>query len=132
MQYNVPRNICCDFDGTICTFGYPGIGPIKKGSIDAAHKLKSLGFRIIVSSCRTCKYYPEIFAPNGGITGKEADVHKNMVAYLDEHKYPYDEIDEGEKGKPLADYYIDDKGVFWVDDWEKIVEFIVNKELSKA
>lgn len=131
MQYNVPKNICIDFDNTICTFAYPNIGPMKKGALEAAHYLRSMGFRIIVSSCRTCKYYPEIFAPNGGVTGKGAGVHKDMVSWLDAHKYPYNEIDEGEKGKPLADYYVDDKGVFFVDDWEKIVEFIVNKELGR-
>jgi hypothetical protein len=40
-----------------------------------------------------------------------------MIAFLDANDIPYDEIDDGSKGKPGALYYIDDKAIRFEDNW---------------
>lgn len=117
-----PR-VCLDFDATLCGFDYPGIGPIEPGALAAVRRLKELGCYVIVSSCRTCGHFPEIFAPDGQV-GKDSKVHKEMVAWLDAHNVPYDEVDDGTKGKPLADLYVDDKGYRYAGNWADVVKFV--------
>lgn len=129
-QYSCPRNIVVDFDGTICDFAFPGIGSIKSGALYALTTLRSMGFRIIISSCRTCKFYPEIFAAEDGKMGADSIGHKAMVKWLDDNKVPYDEVDDGIKGKPMADYYIDDKGVHYNNDWCSVIQNIISREMS--
>lgn len=119
-EYKTPRNIVVDFDGTLCDFAYPDIGPIKKNAVATLKLFKSMGFNIIISSCRTCKYYPEIFAAKDGILGKYSKGHLAMVDWLEYNGVPYDEVDDGTKGKPMADYYIDDKGIRFEDNWREI------------
>ena len=117
------RRICIDFDATLCGFAYPDIGPIESGALEAVKRFKELGCYVIVSSCRTCGHFPEIFAPDGRI-GKESKVHKDMVDWLDARGVPYDEVDDGTKGKPLADLYVDDKGYRYTGDWAAVVKFV--------
>lgn len=118
---SAPRTICVDFDGTICDFAFPGIGPPKQGVAAALSTFRALGYRILIYSCRSCSWYPEIF---GAEPVPERARVKEMVAYLDAHGIPYDEIDDGAKGKPLADFYIDDKGIRFENNWASIVQFI--------
>jgi hypothetical protein len=54
-----------------------------------------------------------------------------MIAFLEEHKIPYDEIDDGTKGKPLADYYIDDKAIRFTDNWVGIAGAIALADLTE-
>lgn len=127
---NVPRMIAVDFDGTVCNFAYPGIGEPQAGVRDALTKLKELGFHLHIYSCRSCHWYPEIFTPEDE---KDTAVleRKTVVAmkeYLDKHQIPYDTIDDGSKGKPMCDYYIDDKGVRFDNNWQEIAHAITLQE----
>lgn len=116
----VPKTIVIDFDGTICDFAYPSIGAIKPGVKEALSLFRWLGYHIVISSCRTCKHHPDVFSCQGKY-GKE---HIEMVDWLDANEVPYDEIDDGTKGKPVADFYIDDKGVRFDNNWSEIATFI--------
>jgi hypothetical protein len=119
-------SICVDFDGTICDFAFPNCGPLKPGVKEALEQFRSQGFYIIISSCRTCGWNEEVFG-NGDVPVRGRPAVKSMVAYLDEHALPYDEIDFGEKGKVLADYMIDDRGISFRENWSQIANFIAQR-----
>lgn len=123
---SAPRTIAVDFDGTICDFAYPYVGAPKKGVRQALEKFKALGFQIIVFSCRTSHYLPEIFGEKSCPERQKAI--KAMVDFLAVHQIPYDSIDSGELGKPLADYYIDDKAVRFENNWAAIAHAIEANE----
>jgi hypothetical protein len=127
MSQSVPRMICVDFDGTLCNFAYPGIGEPKAGAREALIRLRSLGYRIHIYSCRTCHWYPDIFLTTPEEIARstfERKVAREMIEWLDQHDMPYDSIDDGSLGKPVADYYIDDKGIRFDDNWEKVAAAI--------
>lgn len=119
---SAPKTIAVDFDGTICDFAYPQVGEPKKGVREALEKFKALGFKIIIFSCRTSHYLPEVFGVKSSPSRQWAI--KVMVDFLAEHKIPYDTIDDGELGKPLADFYIDDKAVRFENNWAAIAHAI--------
>lgn len=110
------RDICVDFDGTIVDFEYPNIGKAKPGVKEALTRLRKLGYNVIIFSCRTSKYYPESFPP-----ARNKVLVAEMKWFLDEAGIPYDDIDDGSKGKPFADFYIDDKAVEYRNNWPEIV-----------
>jgi len=122
----VPKIIAVDFDGTLCHFDYPDIGAIKPGAREALVRLKELGYYIVIYSCRSCLWSPEIFGdPDEDLYDiPNRKLVKAMEKWLNEHDIPYDEIDYGQKGKPTARAYIDDKGVRFEDNWPEVVRFI--------
>lgn len=96
--------IAVDFDGTICVSRYPKIIRLRflaRPVLRWAHKRHT----IILWTCRN------------GAALEEA------LKWLDEHKVPYDYVNEnppeqiklwgGDCRKVSADFYIDDKGVGW-------------------
>lgn len=127
-----PKRIAIDFDGTLCEFAFPQIGPIKHGAKEAVDIFRALGFKIIIWSCRTCHWDYDVY---GGDDPSEPTLErervKDMIAWLDKHGIAYDEIDDGSKGKPGADYYIDDKGLRFTDNWNDIASFILRIEMDK-
>jgi beta-phosphoglucomutase-like phosphatase (HAD superfamily) len=111
-------NIIVDFDNTICERAvYPEAGPPKDGVKEALLELKSMGFSIIIWSCRTSR-----------------DVYPHMIERMEQMKYMkewflkydmgncYDEILMMDK--PNADIYIDDRAVQFSDNWGEIVKQI--------
>lgn len=124
MSDKPPKSIAVDFDGTLCDWCYPEVGKIKPGAKEALQRFRELGYRIIIWSCRTCDYFPEIFAPNGLLPPEQRRVFQEMKAWLDDHQIPYDEIDLGRMGKPMCDYYIDDKAVRFENNWPAIQQLI--------
>lgn len=103
--------IAIDFDGTICDHAFPKIGDPKAGVKDAIHRLRNMGFYVIIWTCRTCHWNYEVFGGDPTTHTFERPAVKDMIAWLKEQGIEYDEIDDGSRGKPLADYYIDDKAV---------------------
>lgn len=111
--------LCIDFDGTICDFDYPEMGEPKAGIKEAFQRLKDRGWTIHILSCRTnveLKKYP---------IDRTMQV-REMKEYLDKHEIPYDEVLN--KDKPLAVWYIDDRGISFQDNWDEIVKEILNDE----
>ena len=43
-----------------------------------------------------------------------------METYLKKYEIPYDQVLN--KDKPIANFYIDDRGIGFRDDWEKVLE----------
>jgi hypothetical protein len=120
----VPKTIAVDFDGTLCDFNYPDIGPPKPGAIEALTRFRAEGYQVVIWSCRTCSYYMDIFCPDGEAPA-DRKVYQDMKAWLDRHGVPYDWIDMGDKGKPMCDFYVDDKAVRFKDNWPEVEAFIL-------
>lgn len=117
--------ICVDFDDTLCASKYPACGPMKEGARDALIRFRELGYLILIYSCRGCHWHYDIFAPESkGQPVMERPHVINMREWLIEHDIPFDEIDDGSRGKPWAQFYIDDKGIRFENNWEEITAFV--------
>lgn len=113
-------NICCiDFDGTIVDFAYPDIGAPKPGVKEALQELKKMGFKIHIHSCRTSKEL------NPLQYDKTQHLIK-MMKFFKKNDIPYDKIIT-EVDKPIARYYIDDKGIEFTN-WNDVINKIKSKE----
>jgi hypothetical protein len=55
-----------------------------------------------------------------------------MIWFLKEAGIPYDEVDDGTKGKPFADFYIDDKAIEFKDNWPEIAARIEKEGILKG
>lgn len=104
----IKGTIAIDFDGTIVEHAYPHIGKLKKDARRVINRLYQ-DWRIIIWTCRN---NPRL----GNIEAKLAAVRK----FLDEARILYDEIDTGKQGKVIADWYIDDRGIAFRDNWAEI------------
>ena len=127
IKYNVPKVIAVDFDGTCCDHEFPNIGKIKSGCKEALELFHQLGYKIIIWSCRTCSYMQDVFSPPEDLECAAAidrNKVKEMKQWLDANCIHYDEIDDGTKGKPVADFYIDDKAIRFSNNWVEIGNFI--------
>jgi hypothetical protein len=125
-----PKRIAVDFDGTLCDNKYPEIGSPKTGAKAALVTLRRLGYQIIIWTCRTCHWDYDVYGGNPAQPTLERDRVKEMVAWLDKHGFEYDLIDDGSKGKPSADFYIDDKGIRFHDNWIDVTTFILGRDFK--
>jgi hypothetical protein len=121
---NPKRVVAVDFDLTICESDYPDCGPAKKGAKKALQALRDMGFLILIYSCRTCHWHFDQFQQSQDTPVMQRDPVRKMAAWLHANQMPFDEIDDGTRGKPYADFYVDDKGVRFNNNWPEIVEFI--------
>lgn len=117
--------IAVDFDGTLCNSNYPDCGSPFAGGKQALEKFRKLGYLILIYSCRSCHWHYDLY-PNvkRETPVAERDTVVNMRKWLIEHDYPFDEIDDGSKGKPFADFYIDDRGITFANNWSSIEQRI--------
>ena len=117
MTLKKQMRICIDIDGTICETRskdqhYLDVQPIKH-AIESIQELSNNGHYIILYTARhmkTCNHNV------GQVVAKQG---KNLFDWLEKHSIPYDEIIFG---KPLADVYIDDKGIKFNNNWNEIME----------
>lgn len=123
---NEQRLVTVDFDGTCCEFAFPEIGAPKPGLKDALTAIRKMGYLILIYSCRTCHWHYKLFGGEGTPVLERPTVVA-MREWLDFHEIPYDEIDDGSRGKPLASFMIDDKGVRYDNNWPEVVSFIFNQ-----
>ena len=104
-----PPVLVVDFDGTIAHWapsGYPAIGTPIGGAQRFLNLLKSEGWKIVVSSCRS---------------GTEHEAA--MRTWLESHRIPFDEINHNTdypwaSGKPVGDVYLDDRAVRFEGRWD--------------
>ena len=109
--------ICIDFDGTIVDHEFPKIGKLKPGVKRVMRRLAEADHYIVVSSCR-----------NNMVLNRGDRMHLRLMEnFLDENDVRYGEIDYGDRGKVVADLYIDDKGLRFEDNWEEIEKRIFGK-----
>lgn len=131
MADKIQPTLGVDFDGTICDFEYPNIGKPKEGVKEALTLLRAVGYRIVIWTCRTCSYHFDVF---GGDPSQPTMERPNVIAmrdYLKVNDIPYDEIDDGSRGKLHADFYIDDKGIVFQNNWEAIALSLANLAIQK-
>ena len=118
------RCIAIDFDGTIAHYkGWTGankFGKLIDGCVEALGKIREMGYKIIIYTCR-------INTPE-------------LEKYLKNNKVPYDAINEnlwheyqqhGDKRKVIADIYIDDRAVTFNGNWKEIPDKIFNFHNAK-
>ena len=126
--------VAVDFDGTLCDHEFPSIGAPKVGAKEALQRIRDLGFKILIWTCRTCHFNYEIFGGDPSTHTFERQSVKDMIAWLDANGIPYDEIDDGSRGKPLANLYVDDKA--WRFDhttnWFTIANMVEAEERQRA
>lgn len=116
------RNICVDLDGTLAKYdkwrGIDHIGEPLPGAQEMMVRIHE-AYRIIIFTTRTNfeLNHEDAKVPRlGGQT--DEDYKKHCIAYftavvqgwLDLHDIPYDEIWTGQ-GKPIAEYYVDDRSI---------------------
>ena len=105
------RTVAVDLDDTILDFDWETwldnpfsyYGPPQEGAKKALQKLRKLGFRIIIHSCRLT---PGKFRHNMSLL----EVLIELSNWLVKHKIPFDEL-WAKKGKPMADFYVDNHGI---------------------
>jgi len=110
--------IAVDLDGTILDFdmhrwleeGMDYFGEPKENAIKALTRLRKLRYNIIIYTTRINE------ALHSGYTTEQMRQYVAAALYI--HHIPYDEIWTG-RGKPLADYYIDDRGITFTT-WENV------------
>ena len=109
--------VICDFDNTINSSHYPDLGEPTKGVKEAFEKMRSMGYKIHILSCRT----------NPEVTDHMFDRQEQcriMIRYLKEHDIPYDAVSN--EYKPVATFYIDDRAVEFRGDWNDVLGKIDN------
>ena len=116
------KTVAIDLDGTILDFDWDSwvskqmnyFGQPKRGAIRALKLLQQRGFKIIIYTCRTnTRVNPQYTL---------GELWMMVEKILEQHKIPFDEV-WVETGKPIADYYIDDRAIKF-ESWEQVMEEI--------
>jgi len=112
-QRPIDKIAVIDFDGTLCKFAFPDVGPIEPNVKEALETLKAAGYTIKIHSCRTATYW--------GREGERGVHTKIILEFMEKYNLPYDEIiTSPSMDKPIADVYIDDRGIGYKNNWLEI------------
>lgn len=99
-----PETFAVDFDGTLCTNLWPGIGEPHYDMIDWIKQLRNDGHKIILWTCRS-----GMSLVNAIVWCAERGLYFDAINdNLEEHKREFG----GNSRKVNADYYIDDKAIY--------------------
>ena len=101
--------IIIDLDGTICTEEKTysrSLAIVKKRAKEAIQKLFDEGNTIIIYSSRSWMEYEMTFS------------------WLKKNEIPFHQLI---LGKPIGDFWIDDRAIQFKDDWENILK-VINKK----
>ena len=111
--------IAVDFDGTLCEYAFPKIGPQKdmhKNLMSELIKMREDGHKLILYTCRG--------------DNEEYKVLTEAIEWCKEKGLEFDAVNEnipefvkksGYSPKPVADIYLDDKALN-VKDWKDMIE----------
>jgi hypothetical protein len=112
--------IAVDFDGTLHTGCWPGIGAPAPYAVEVMNRLRADGHYLIIWTCR------------------ERECQTEMINWLLEQGIPFDRVNEHKPGhaelygcasrKVYADMYIDDRQVGGLPTWHGIYEWVKQKE----
>lgn len=110
--------LCVDFDGVIASYkhweGKGVFGEPLPNVAEALEKLQSLGWIIIIHTTRSETHLIEKYLNN----------HKILYNFIN---YNPENIHQGlNMGKPLADVYLDDRGLTFEGRWLDVVDKIIN------
>ena len=114
-QRPVDKIAVIDFDGTLCKFAFPDVGPIEPNVKIALETLRQAGYTIKIHSCRTATYWNQ---------EDERRIHIQLIQdFMKQHKLPYDELIMSiTMDKPIADVYIDDRAIKYNNNWLEIAK----------
>jgi len=115
--------IAVDLDGTILSYdppSFPDLGEPLPGAIEGLQAIQNLGYKILIYTCRL-KGTPEEVG---------AEVAK-ISKHLTDRGVPFDELFLPGAAKPMAEWYVDDKGLSFQGDWNEIVEIIADKDMVR-
>ena len=110
------REVLVDFDGTLCQFKYPDMGPPRDGARMFMKALISRGLKPVIWSSRMS---PEIYTEEE----RAASVEK-IALWCKRYNIPHEAIDTGNCGKRLCLAYVDDRGVHAGDSWSAVLRRI--------
>jgi soluble P-type ATPase len=104
-----------DFDGTIAehTGNILKPGKIMPGAKEALQKFKDIGCHVVIISCRNS---PSVFEDE-----LRTRAMASMKEFLDKNEIPYDEIDDGTKGKMYTHLFIDNAALRFTGDWSNVL-----------
>lgn len=107
--------VAVDFDGTI-TLGdnYPELGTVNKTAVDVINKIKDRGHEVIIWTCRDSWVIEDVLLEHG----VKYDAINENTDYLKD-KWGNNPRKVG------ADILIDDKSLFYVNDWGKIEQELI-------
>ena len=113
-----PKSICIDFDGVIHDYrkGWQGIDVFDRvlpGASEATRQLREAGYMIIIHTSR-----------NDSPALREF-LDKNSICFDHINHNPY-QPEGSDRGKVIADVYLDDRGVRFTGDWNDAVRQILN------
>ena len=105
---NKKGTVCIDLDGTLAKYeGWQGkyhIGEPISGAKEFVEKVAKLA-KIIIYTCRLNYEFNDL-----DTNAKREEIKGYIETWLKKHEIPFDEIFCGQ-GKPVAEAYIDDRGV---------------------
>ncbi len=117
------RTLAVDLDATILTCKRPfesieNFGKGEKKVRECLLFLQKRGFEILIHTTRTNHRIHYDKSP--------AWLRMNVADALSNRRIPFDEVWIG-PGKPLAEFYIDDRAVFYAGDWEETMKEILSR-----
>ena len=103
------RCIVFDIDGTICPIklsdqSYDDLVPHPE-MVERLREYREQGFYVILSTSRNMNSY------NGNVGLLIARTAKQLLAWLDGHEIPYDELHVGKPWPGKGGFYVDDKSI---------------------
>jgi len=84
---------------------------------EALKEFHKLGYKVVIFSCRN----------NSTIVGNKEVALNAIKEFMARYNLIYDEIDTGVNGKPYGDYYIDDRGIRFENNWNEIRDRILKE-----
>lgn len=102
------KRIVIDLDGTL-TIDRPGVPyadkPPNQEAIARLHEYKRAGFEIVIATARNMRTY------SNSVGAINAKTLPGVIAWLERHDVPYDEIHVGKPWCGSEGFYVDDKAV---------------------
>ena len=103
------RCIVFDVDGTLCPVkrpdqSYDELQPFPE-MLERLLEYRALGFYVILSTARNMNSY------DGNMGLIVANTAKQLLAWLDRHGVPYDELHVGKPWPGKGGFYVDDKSI---------------------
>lgn len=118
------KAIAVDLDGVIFEYrdwkGIHHFGKPVKNAKRSLEMLRKMGFKIVIYTTRTNPRFNEEVLPQ---------LYAIVAAALEKEKIPFDEIEI--YGKPIALYYIDDRGISF-ENWDQTLKQITVLEDARA
>lgn len=112
--------VVVDFDGTILPHVFPSLAEPYPEAVKTLKMLSMMGCYITIHSCRTANYWQ--FIGDKNIPRQDAAI-KIITDYMNKYHIPFDDVWLADK--PLADWYIDDKGIEASNgDWSGVLKKI--------